>query len=189
MFYSLSTKIPHIMTGKKLLKIFTVGSICYIVSNYFLQLNKSSEKLKIINKYFYYAMAIDLVIASILVKFHKSEELEDDDINREINKTVDEVIKIQNENNAEKSKTKPEKSDKSDKSLEQSESESEKPEESIQDESESVSLSLSSNKKNKKSKKEKEKQKENKKDKHSKKNKKQSQNTDTDTQIPVFVNS
>lgn len=186
MFYTLSTKIPNIMTGKKLLKIFTVGSICYIVSNYFLQLNKSSEKLKIINKYFYYAMAIDLVIASILIKFHKSEELEDDDANNQINKTVEEVIKIQNENNVEK--IKPQKSDKSSEKSENSD-ESEKPEESVQDDSESVSLSLSSNKKNKKLRKEKEKEKNNKKDKHAKKHKKQSQNTDTDTQIPVFVNS
>jgi mannitol-specific phosphotransferase system IIBC component len=106
MFYTLSTKIPHIMSGKKLLKIFTIGSVCYIISSYFLQLNKSSEKLKFINKYFYYAMAIDFVIASTLVKFYKTEELEDDDINNEINKTVEEVIKIQNENNAEKPKIK-----------------------------------------------------------------------------------
>ncbi len=54
MFYTLSTKIPNIMTGKKLLKIFALGSIGYVVSNYFLQINKSSEKLKLFNKYFYY---------------------------------------------------------------------------------------------------------------------------------------
>jgi hypothetical protein len=183
MFYTLSTKIPNIMSGKKLLKIFVIGSVCYVVSNYFLQINKASEKLKLLNKYFYYAMVLDFIIASIIVKFYKEEEKDDNDINDEINNSVNEVIKIQNENlAADKQKliknVEPDNEEDVDKEEEEDVEEDEDP-------SESLSLSP---KKNKKSKNTKNTKKEHVK-KHEKKHKKQSQNTDTDTQIPVFVNS
>ena len=83
MFYTLATKLPTITNGKKILKIFLFGSICYVLLHYYIQTNQNLGFLTSLSKYFYYVMVFDFITAYLILKMvpndKESVDKENDD--------------------------------------------------------------------------------------------------------------
>ncbi|ATZ80890.1 hypothetical protein BMW23_0844 [Bodo saltans virus] len=77
MFYTLISRLPFITNDNsdtKLLKIFVLGSVIYILVHYYLFSQDRGDMLNIVKPYLYYAMAADLGIAYALTKLFGSSD-------------------------------------------------------------------------------------------------------------------
>jgi hypothetical protein len=71
MFFSLASKLPFITSDnsdKKLLKVFVLGAVFYVMLHYYLFSGKRMEILDKFKNYIYYVMPIDLALAYFLCK-------------------------------------------------------------------------------------------------------------------------
>ncbi|ARF09183.1 hypothetical protein Catovirus_2_132 [Catovirus CTV1] len=85
MFYFIVSRIPIISSVEegKFMRIFIIGTICYLILHAFLYsaYNDGSELIQNYRSYLYYLWGIDLALTGILIKFFGSrgEEIEYDD--------------------------------------------------------------------------------------------------------------
>jgi hypothetical protein len=85
MFYTLASKIPFIQSDKskrKILKIFIIGSVLYILLHYYLHSVPASGVIDTIKQYLYYIMPADFVLSYFLLgKTDVNEGSDGDDVN------------------------------------------------------------------------------------------------------------
>lgn len=85
MFYFIVNRLPIISNVEdgKFLRIFIIGTICYIILHAFLysNYNSGSELIERYRSYLYYIWAADLALTGILIKLfgNSAEELDDED--------------------------------------------------------------------------------------------------------------
>lgn len=84
MFYFIVSRIPMIsnVDEGKFLRIFIIGTICYVILHAFLY-SKYNENISFITNYrsyLYYLWAADIVLTGILVKFFGSNNTSDENI-------------------------------------------------------------------------------------------------------------
>jgi hypothetical protein len=80
MFYTLTSKIPLIPSGKNhFLIVFVLGSLAYIALNYYLYSGQAPEFVNKLKTYVYYLMAVDLAIAYFLSKGTNNCESEEEE--------------------------------------------------------------------------------------------------------------
>lgn len=84
MFYTLASKliIKGPVEGREFLFVFLAGSVMYVALHWYLHLDQKSGIVEQVRKYLYYAMAVDLAVAYVLVTFFapapKSEDKDDE---------------------------------------------------------------------------------------------------------------
>lgn len=99
MFYTLSSKIPLIPSGKNhFLIVFIVGSLAYIVLNYYLYSENAPAFVDSYKSYVYFLMILDLAIAYFLSKgTHNAEDEQIDGYTKEQKKQIeDDLMALRN---------------------------------------------------------------------------------------------
>jgi hypothetical protein len=74
MFYTIVSRIPFILNDKsnsKLLKIFILGSVLYILLHYWLNRNSRGSLIDKYKGYLYYIMMVDFTVSYFLLKLSK----------------------------------------------------------------------------------------------------------------------
>ena len=97
MFYIISSRIPlisHDNTNRKYFKLFVMGSAIYVCIHYYLHKQLHSGMLEKIKKFIYHVMVVDFIIASILLKYLKISNPEEE--NDKENENVVGKTNIQN---------------------------------------------------------------------------------------------
>lgn len=90
MFYTIVSKTPLVPSndfGTKFFRVFLLGSIAYILLNYFVYSSDKGFVFDKVKDYFYYLVALDLVIAYIICRW-LSNYIDEDEIVDD-NQTVD----------------------------------------------------------------------------------------------------
>jgi hypothetical protein len=69
MFFTIISKLPALVSddNKKLLKIFIIGTVLYLLCHYYLFSGERSTILNNVKKYFYHVMAVDFVVAYLVI--------------------------------------------------------------------------------------------------------------------------
>ena len=85
MFYIITSRIPlisHDNTNRKYFKLFVLGSAIYAVVHYYLYKELRAGFIEKIKKFLYHVMVIDFIIASVLLKYLKiaNPEEENEDV-------------------------------------------------------------------------------------------------------------
>ena len=85
MFYIITSRIPlisHDNTNRKYFKLFVLGSAIYVVVHYYLYKELRAGFIEKIKKFLYHVMVIDFIIASVLLKYLKiaNPEEENEDV-------------------------------------------------------------------------------------------------------------
>lgn len=84
MFYTLASKllIKGPVQGREFLFVFLAGSVMYVALHWYLHLDQKTGIVEQVKKYLYYAMAVDLAVAYVMVSFFapaaKTEDESDD---------------------------------------------------------------------------------------------------------------
>lgn len=104
MFYTIASRLIKTTSPQNNLYVFLVGSICYIILHWKLHLTAQVGIVEKVKRYLYYAMVADVGIAYALKKFYskKQPDLAIDTTERRIEQKIDEVRKIQQQNNEQK---------------------------------------------------------------------------------------
>lgn len=80
MIYTIISRLPFIAndnSGNKILKIFVIGSVLYIILNYYVQIQTNDNNIiNTLKQWFYYAMAADFAIAYISSYLFPGQEQE-----------------------------------------------------------------------------------------------------------------
>ena len=80
MFYTILSKLPVIQdSNKKILMIFILGSLFYVLLSYYLYSDKRSDMIEKFKPYFYYLMVVDFGLAYFLTKYLSNNEIDDDE--------------------------------------------------------------------------------------------------------------
>ena len=76
MFYTIISKTPKLPYGKnKLLLVFILGSVLYLLLHYKIWSKKPNDGMMAkVQKYFYFAMAIDFIVAYFLINKQEKEQ-------------------------------------------------------------------------------------------------------------------
>ena len=95
MFYAIASKIPFIESDKskrKILKIFIIGSVLYVLLHYYLYSSPMNGMLSTVKQYLYYLMFVDFGIAYFLSSQTVQEENEEDSEDGQLNEYTPEQI-------------------------------------------------------------------------------------------------
>ena len=68
-------------TNRKYFKLFVIGSTVYVFLHYYLNKDLRDGFIEKLRRYVYYVMALDFLIACILLKYLRTAEPEEDDFN------------------------------------------------------------------------------------------------------------
>jgi len=82
MFYTITSKIPFIENDNsktKIIKLFAIGSIMYVMVHYYINSNPMPDIVEKYRKYFYALMVVDLAIAWFMISRNNQQSEEDDD--------------------------------------------------------------------------------------------------------------
>jgi hypothetical protein len=96
MFYAIASKIPFIESDKskrKILKIFIIGSVLYVLLHYYLYSSPINGMLSTVKQYLYYLMFADFGIAYFLSSQSVQEENEEDSDDGQLNEYTPEQIR------------------------------------------------------------------------------------------------
>lgn len=104
MFYTIASRLIKTTSPQNNLYVFLVGSVCYIILHWKLHLTAQVGIVEKVKQYLYYAMVADVGIAYALKKFYskKQPDLAIDTTDRRIEQKIEEVRKIQQQNNEQK---------------------------------------------------------------------------------------
>lgn len=80
MLYTLASQIPFIApdnSNKKLLIIFIIGSVLYVLLHYYLYTSPANDMLEQVKKYIYYVIPVDFGVAYFLMSRNKNKNNEE----------------------------------------------------------------------------------------------------------------
>ncbi len=98
MFYTITSKLPFIETDnskRKMLKIFIIGSVLYILLHLYLYSSNMTGLLENIKQYLYYMMALDFGVAYFFSKNSAEEETENTNVRNGDKYTSEQMKAIQ----------------------------------------------------------------------------------------------
>jgi hypothetical protein len=72
-------------TNRKYFKLFVIGSTVYVFLHYYLNKDLRDGFIEKLRRYVYYVMALDFLIACILLKYLRTAEPEEEDLNEQEN--------------------------------------------------------------------------------------------------------